>query len=398
MKYDFDRVWNRENTDSIKWERQFKFGVPSGLIPFWIADTDFGTLPEAVAAIRERLEHPLFGYTSTGKKTMETVRAWYQRRHHLELPIEAFSPSGGVVTSIWFSIRAFTKPGDQVLVFTPVYDPFFTAIRTQERVQTDCPLLCQGGRYEIDWENFERKLAGGVKAVIFCNPHNPVGRVWTEEEVGRVVRLCRQYSVWLLSDEIHGDIVLYGNSYTSAARFADEYDRIIVYTAISKTFNMAGLGSSCSIIPNPEYRKKQEASLREAWLMSPNCLCNAAIEACYTCGDQWVDEENAYLTENAEYMIRYLAEHAPEIRPVKPEGTYLMWLDCRKLGMNSDEIQKCLAEHYGIAVGGGSCYGSDGEHFLRFNFGCPRKTLEAGMEKLVQFVADHRNKNSVTER
>ena len=202
--------------------------------------------------------------------------------------------------------------------------------------------------------------------------------------------LCRKYSVWLFSDEIHGDVTLYGNQYTSAACFADVYDRMIVYTAISKTFNMAGLHSSCSIIPNPEYKKRQEASLREAWLMSPNCLSNAAIEACYTYGDEWVDQQNAYLTENAEFIIHYLAGHAPEIKPVKPEGTYLMWLDCSALGMTSDEIQKTLADHYGIAVGGGTSYGGDGEHFLRFNFGCPRKTLEEGMEKLVQFVSDWR--------
>lgn len=390
MKYDFDKVWDRSDTDSIKWDRQFKFGVPSGLIPFWIADTDFGTLPEAVTAIKARLDHPLFGYTSTGRKTMETVRAWYERRHQVRLPIEAFSSSEGVVTSIWFSIRAFTKIGDQILVFTPVYDPFFVAIRTQERVEVDCPLRYQEGHYEIDWEDFENKLVGGVKAIIFCNPHNPVGRVWTKAEVQRVVLLCKKYSVWLFSDEIHGDVTLYGHSYTSAACFAEEYDKMIVYTAISKTFNMAGLHSSCSIIPNPEYKRMQEASLREAWLMSPNCLSNAAIEACYTYGDEWVDEQNAYLTANSEYIIHYLAEYAPEIKPVKPEGTYLMWLDCTALNMTSDEIQKCLAEHYGIAIGGGTSYGGDGVHFLRLNFGCPRKTLKAGMEKLAQFVADQR--------
>ncbi len=392
MKYDFDKVWDRVGTDSIKWERQFKFGTPTGLLPFWIADTDFATLPDAVTAIKERLDHPLFGYTSTGKKTTETVRAWYKRRHGLDLPVEAFLPSGGVVTSIWFSIRGFTNPGDEVLVFTPVYDPFFVTIRTQDRKEVDCPLVYKDGRYEIDWEDFEKKLAGGVKALIFCNPHNPVGRVWTREEVERVVQLCKKYSVWLFSDEIHGDVVLYGNQYTSAACFADEYDKIIAYTAISKTFNMAGLESSCSIIPNPEYKKKQSDTLREAWLMSPNCLSNAAVEACYTYGDEWVDEQNTYLTETADFIIRYLAEHAPEIKPVKPEGTYLMWLDCSALGMHSDEIQKCLAEHYGIAVGGGAAYGSGGENFLRFNFGCPRTLVEQGMEKLAQFVADHRKK------
>ena len=320
---------------------------------------------------------------------METVRGWYKRRHQVDLPVSAFSPSEGVVTSIWFSIRGFTQPGDGVLVFTPVYDPFFAVINNQGRKQVDCPLVYSEGRYTIDWEDLEKKLAGvDVKAMIFCNPHNPVGRVWTEDEVRNIVELCKKYSIWLFSDEIHGDVVLYGHQYTSAARFADVYDHMLVYTAISKTFNMAGLHSSCTIIPNPEYKKIQEDTLRQAWLMSPNCMANSAIEACYTYGDEWVDEQNAYLTENAEFVTSYLKEHAPQIKPVKPEGTYLMWLDCSGLSMTSEEMVKILASEYKMAVGGGAGYQGNGEHFLRFNIGCPRETLEKGMEILAQFVAD----------
>ena len=389
MKYDFNKVQDRIGSDSIKWEKQLKFGTKTGLLPFWIAETDFATLPEAVEAMKKRLEHPVFGYTTTGERTLETVRGWYKRRHQVDLPVSAFSPSEGVVTSIWFSIRGFTQPGDGVLVFTPVYDPFFAVINNQGRKQVDCPLVYSEGRYTIDWEDLEKKLAGGdVKAMIFCNPHNPVGRVWTEDEVRNIVELCKKYSVWLFSDEIHGDVVLYGHQYTSAARFADVYDHMLVYTAISKTFNMAGLHSSCTIIPNPEYKKIQEDTLRQAWLMSPNCMANSAIEACYTYGDEWVDEQNAYLTENAEFVTSYLKEHAPQIKPVKPEGTYLMWLDCSELSMTSEEIVKILASEYKMAVGGGAGYQGNGEYFLRFNIGCPRETLEKGMEILAQFVAD----------
>ena len=192
MKYDFNKVQDRIGSDSIKWEKQLKFGTKTGLLPFWIADTDFATLPEAVEAMKKRLEHPVFGYTTTGERTLETVRGWYKRRHQVDLPVSAFSPSEGVVTSIWFSIRGFTQPGDGVLVFTPVYDPFFAVINNQGRKQVDCPLVYSEGRYTIDWEDLEKKLAGGdVKAMIFCNPHNPVGRVWTEDEVRNIVELCR---------------------------------------------------------------------------------------------------------------------------------------------------------------------------------------------------------------
>lgn len=340
--------------------------------------------------MKQRLEHPLFGYTFTGNRTLETVRGWYSRRHQVELPIEAFLPSQGVVTAIWFTLRALTRPGDKVLVFSPVYDPFFAVIRNQDRVVADCPLIYDNQSYRIDWELLESQLKQGVSAMIFCNPHNPVGRVWTEDEVERIVALCRKYSVPLLSDEIHGDVVLYGNQYTSAARFADTYNRLIVYTAISKTFNMAGLHSSCLLIPDPELKQLLDRTLREAWIMGPNAMANKAIEACYTCGDEWVDQMNAYLTGNAELVIRYLGEHAPELKVVKPEGTYLMWLDCNALKKESGEITDCLAKQYGLAVGSGAGYGTGAEGFLRFNIGCPRPVLQEGLERLARYVKDEK--------
>lgn len=386
MKYDFDVVYDRMGSDSIKYEKQLKFGVQSGLLPFWIADTDFATLPEAVDAMKKRIEHPLFGYTYTGTRTLETVRQWYQRRHQVELPVEAFMPSLGVVTAMWFTIRAFTEPGDKVLVFTPVYDPFFAVIKNQGRQIADCPLIYKDAKYSIDWENLEAQLKGGVKAMIVCNPHNPVGRVWTEEEMEKLVLLCKKYSVFLMSDEIHGDVVLYGKQYVSAARFCKVYDQMIVYTAISKTFNMAGLHSSCMLIPNPEVKQKQNQSMLDAWLMGPNALANRVIEACYTYGDDWVDQQNEYLSGNADLVMEYLGKHAPKIQVVKPEGTYLMWLDFNQLHLTSDEICKALVKDYGIAIGSGAGYGANAQGFMRLNIGCPRGVLQKGIEKIADFA------------
>lgn len=388
MKYNFDEVVDRLGSDCLKWEKQNKFGQATGLIPFWIADTDFATLPDAVAAMQKRLQHPIFGYTFTGYRTLETVQKWYERRHDVHLDIDAFLPAHGVVTSIWFSIRKFTKPQDKIVVFTPVYDPFFAVINNQDRVQLDCPLIYKDAKYTIDWELLESQFKQGVAATIFCNPHNPVGRVWSHEEVERLVLLCKQYNVLLLSDEIHGDVALYGNKYTSAAKFVDVYNRIIVYTAISKTFNMAGLESSCCLIADKELRDGQGASMRDAWLMGPNALANSAIEACYTYGDQWVDEMNAYLSDSADYVIEYLGKYAPEITVVKPEGTYLMWLDFAKFNMSSNDIMHELASKYGVAIGSGSGYGNNAEGFMRFNIGCPRETLKKGLEKIVEFRND----------
>ena len=383
--YDFDQVHDRMGSDSIKWEKQLKFGQMSGLTPFWIADTDFATLPEAVQAIHNRADHSLFGYSFAAEHTYKAVAAWYARRHGLKLPVSAYSAAHGIVTSMWFTLRAFTQPGDKVLVFSPVYDPFFAIIGNQGRKKVDCPLTYENHAYSINWTDLEQKLASGVKAMIFCNPHNPTGNVWSAEEVHRMVLLCKQYDVLLMSDEAHGDVILYGGQYTSAARFAEEYDRMIVYTAISKTFNMAGLESSCNIIPNPDLKAKQEACMREAWLMSPNCIATAAIDACYTYGDQYVDELNAYLSRSADYVMDYLEKNVPGIKAVKPQGTYLMWLDCSGLGKSATEVTAALVKNYGVAVGDGSVYGN-AEHFIRFNIGCPRQTLEKGLEAMAKYV------------
>lgn len=390
MKYDFDEVHDRMGSDSIKWEKQLKFGVPCGLLPFWIADTDFATVPEAVEAMKKRLEHPLFGYTFTGKRTLETVRSWYETHHQVKLPVESFMPSVGVVTALWFTIRAFTEPGDGILVFTPVYDPFFAVIKNQGRTVVGCPLKHENKTYEIDWELLKEKLEGGVKAMIFCNPHNPVGRVWPREDVERLVQLCRQYSVLLLSDEVHGDVVFPGYSYTSAARFADEYREMIIYTAISKPFNMAGLQSSCLLFPNPELKEVLDGAMKAAWIMGPNAMANCAIEACYTYGDEWLTQMNAYVAENAEFVRKYLAEYAPEIEVTDSQGTYLMWLDFTKCGMTSNEITEKLAREYATAVGSGSGYGPDAEGFIRFNIGCPRSVLKQGLDNIIQFLKDKR--------
>lgn len=386
MSYDFDKVYDRMGSDCLKWEKQVKFGVPSGLLPFWIADTDFATLPEAVEAMHKRLEHPLFGYTFTGARTLETVRAWYARRHQVDLPLEAFLPSLGVVTAMWFSIRALTRPGDKVMVFTPVYDPFFAIIQNQDRQLVESQLKYENKAYDIDWEDLENKLSSGVKILMFCNPHNPVGRVWKPQDVERIVRLCKEHGVYLLSDEIHGDITLFGNHYTSALRYKDIYDKMIVYTAVSKAFNMAGLHSSCMLIPDPELKALQDKTMRDAWLMGPNSLANGAIEACYTYGDAFVDEQNAYLTQSAQLVMDYLGEHAPAIDVVKPEGTYLMWLDCRKLGLSSQEICDRLVKEQDLAMGSGAGYGKNAEGFMRFNIGCPRATLRQGLEKIAAFA------------
>ena len=386
--YDFDKVYNRKGTGCVKWDKQSCFGVKDGLLPFWIADTDFGSLPEILEAIETRCKHPIIGYSDYEEHCLKTIQGWYKRRHGWEVPLEALLPGAGVVTSIRFTLQAVTEDRDKILVFSPVYDPFFEVIKNSNRVIADCPLREENDIYTINFECFEENLKSGVKAVILCNPHNPVGRVWTYEEIEKIADLCAKYSVYLLSDEIHGDITLYGNKYTTLGKFPQVYEKLVIYTAISKTFNMAGLVSSCMMIPNPKLKDKVEKSLSNAWIFGPNALAFPAIEAAYTYGDTWVDEQNQYLSDNADFVINFIRENMPKVKVTKPEGTFLMWLNFNCFGICSDNLTKLMAEKYGLALGNGGHYGKQADRFMRFNIGCSRTILKEGLSLLKRCYDD----------
>lgn len=386
--YDFDTVVNRKNTSSIKWNFQHAFGQPDGLLPFWIADTDFSTLPEITEAIQKRCEHPIIGYSAPLPSVYFAIQGWWERRHGWKPDPEWMLLSFGVVTGIYFTLDALTKKGDKVLIFTPVYDPFFAAVKNSGHTLVDCPLDYHDRYYTINWERFEEELKNGVKAVVICNPHNPVGRVWTYEEMEQIAELCKKYGVFLLSDEIHADFGL-SHKYTTAGRFPQIYDNLVVYTAISKSFNMAGLGSSCIIVPNEAVRNQIIEAYDSRWMFGPCDLAYTAMEAAYTHGDQWIDEQCAYLRKNAAYTEQFLAENAPKIQAAKHEGTFLMWLDMRCFGKTSDELTDLLAKQYGIALGNGSHYGKQSDGFMRLNIGCPMETLKAGLEQIAKMYADH---------
>lgn len=381
--YDFDKVIDRRGTTSIKWNDQKDFGQKDGLLPFWIADTDFASVPEILQAIRKRCEHPIIGYSNPSGKEYEAIQGWWERRYQWKPDTSWMLLSYGVVTGIYFTLNVVVPKGEKVLVFTPVYDPFFAAVKNSGHTLVDCPLDHKDNYYTINFERLEEELKNGVKAVVFCNPHNPIGRVWTEEELKQLVELCVKYGVYLLSDEIHADFGL-TRPYTTAGKFEEIYPRLVVYTAISKTFNMAGLGSSCMIIPNPELKQKISDSYDACWMFGPSDLAFTAMEAAYTYGDKWVDEQKEYLKGNAEIVTAYIAEHMPKVQVTKHEGTFLMWLDMRCYGLTSSEISGILAKEYGLALGDGSHYGKQADGFMRFNIGCARETLMKGLEQLAK--------------
>lgn len=387
--YDFDKVIDRSDTSSIKWNKQYSFGTRTGLLPFWIADTDFAALPEIIEALKARLDHPVLGYADPLDSYYEAIQGWWERRHGWKIERDWMFPTSGVVTAIRFTLGVLLKKADKVLVFTPVYDPFFAAINNSGCTLVDCPLTHENNTFHIDFAKMEEEMKNGVKAVLLCNPHNPIGRVWTEEEMGKVVDLCVKYGAYLLSDEIHADITLGGRKYCTAGRFPQIYDKLIVYTAITKTFNMAGMVSSCTVIPNEKVRKTVIDSLDACWMFGPSDLAYTAAEAAYTHGDKWVDEQCEYLTGNADFLTMYCAEHMPKVSVAVQEGTFLMWLDMRCVGKSSDEMTDILAKGYKLALGNGAHYGKQCDGFMRFNIGCARSLLQQGLEQLARFYADY---------
>lgn len=386
--YDFDKVVDRRGTSSIKWNFQEGFGQHDGLLPYWIADTDFATVPEVMQAIQKRCDHPVIGYSDPLPGVYTAIQGWWDHRHGWKPETDWMLLSYGVVTGIYFTLDTVVPKGEKVLTFTPVYDPFFAAIKNSGHTLVDCPLDHKDNYYTINWELFEKELADGVKAVVFCNPHNPIGRVWTEEEMKKLVELCVKYNVYLLSDEIHCDFGL-TRPCTTAGKYPEIYNKLVVYTAISKTFNLAGLGSSCMIIPNPELKQKIQDAYDSRWMFGPSDLAFTAMEAAYTYGDQWVDEQCAYLKGSAEMVRKFVEEKMPKVQVTVHEGTFLMWLDMTCFGKTSGELTTILAKEYGIALGDGSHYGKQAEGFMRLNIGCARSILQQGLDQLAKMYADY---------
>lgn len=382
--YNFDKFVDRRGTACVKWDVRDLFGVgpDADLTPMWIADMDFAVVPEIQTALKERCDHPTFGYNTPTPGCIPALCSWYERRHNWKFTPDQVLNGIGVVTMIRFTLEALTAPGDQVAVFSPVYDPFFAQVRNSGRTLVDLPMKEQNGHYSVDLAAFEQALKDGVRAVIFCNPHNPIGKVWTKDEVETIGGLCAKYGAYMLSDEVHGDMVMDGNHYNPMGLVDAIQDKLVVYTAISKIFNLAGLHQSAIIIPNAEVRAKVDAMLKGAWIMGPNLMAFTAMEAAYTYGDKWVDEVVAYISDNVRYVQQQVRDFMPKVKLSHHEGTFLMWLDLRCLGMSSDELTVTLGREYGIGLGNGAHYGKQCDGFMRMNIACPRSTLEKGVAAL----------------
>jgi cystathionine beta-lyase len=383
--YDFDKIIERRGTDSIKWNGlEERFGSED-VLPLWVADMDFPAPEPVVRAIRERADHGVFGYACHTERYNDAVMGWLKRRHGWAVSRDEISYSPGIVTALVMIVKAFTKPGDQVLVQSPVYYPFFDVIKKHDRIVADSPLIPgEAGRYEIDFEDLETKLSQKTTTLmLLCSPHNPVGRVWTREELTRIGELCLVHGVLVAADEIHCDFVYPGHCFIPFMTLGEDLAmNCLSLMAPSKTFNMAGLKSSLVMAKNPEILKTYNAMLEAHHLEGMNCFGLAGTVAAYEEGDEYVDQLIPYLEGNVTLVRNFLREKMPQIKLIEPEGTYLLWLDCRAVSENPRVLKEFFLKRARVALSPGAVFGPSGSSFMRMNIGCPRSVITAALVRI----------------
>jgi cystathionine beta-lyase len=379
-KFDFDTVISRKNTDSVKWSR-----YPDDVLPLWVADMDFPSPAVVAEAVEKRLAHPFFGYAGEDKPLIKAICEWVQNRHGWKIEPEWILLMPGVVTGLNWTAQTFLKPGDALCFHTPVYPPFFYISECAGANRIEVPMVVHENQYQVDFEKFEKSLSPSVKLFVLCNPHNPVGRVYTGAELARINEICIKNGVLVCSDEIHSDLIFSGNRHIPLALISESAaQNTISMMAPSKTFNIPGLHFSFAVIPNEKHRKLMEES-RRGVIGCPTMLANEAARAVYANSADWLDQLLFYLEENRDFMIDFLNTHLPEIKVIKPEGTYLVWLDCRKLELIPDPYDFFLTKAK-VALNDGKAFGENGKGFVRLNFGCPRSILTEALVKMVESV------------
>ncbi len=384
--YNFDKVIERRHTNSVKYDGEKM--KDSLMIPMWVADMDFETLPEVKEALLKRAEHGIFGYAGVSDNYCQAVINWMETRHHFHIQKEWIVPTPGVVTALKLAVRALTKPEDHIMIMKPVYYPFDISINVNGRQVVECPLVLENNQYTCDFHLFEKNIVeNDVKMFILCNPHNPIGKVWTKDELYQMGMICKKHHVYVISDEIHMDFVYQGHVHVPFYNVDESFkDFTINCTAPSKTFNLAALQTSNIIIAD---EKMREAFIKEkdaSGVNNPNIFGLDACEAAYTYGAKWVDELIEYLSGNIDYMIQFFKERLPEIKVIQPEGLYLVWVDMRSLNMSHEELEAFMLNQAHLWLDEGYIFGTGGEGFERFNVACPREILKNALEQLEKAI------------
>ncbi len=387
MTYNFDEIIDRNDTLSVKYGLRKKIFGKEDTIPLWVADMDFKTPDFIVDAIKERASHEIYGYSYRPDSFYQAAQHWVKRRHNWDINFNWLTFSPGIVPGVNLSVLEFTEPGDKIMIQPPVYFPFFHAVKKNNRTLVENKLVLRNGRLEIDFEDFEKKVQNGVKMFILSNPHNPGGNVWTKDELKQMGEICLKHNVLILSDEIHSDIVFPGNKYTPMASISEEIaENTLTFIAPSKTFNIAGLATSVGIISDKLLRDRFKNMMDRIHIANGNLFGTVAFEAAYKYGDDWLDQLIQYLKGNLDFLTEYIQKNIPQIKVIQPEGTYLVWLDCRQLPLANNEIHKFMIEKAEVAFNDGASFGENGEGFQRLNFGCPRAVLKEALENIKKAV------------
>lgn len=383
MLYNFDEIIDRTGTDSLKYDARNRLFGTEDVLPMWVADMDFRTPDFIVDAMKKRMEHEIFGYTLKPDSLYDAVIGWMQRRHGWKIEKDWIIFTPGVVPAFTMCVLAYSQPGEKVIVQSPVYYPFFGAVDLNKRIQLNNPLKRVGDQYEMDLDALKRKLDDKTKMMLFCSPHNPVGRVWTRSELLELAEVCQENNIVMISDEIHSDLIFEGYKHIPYAMLGDEYAmNSITCVAPSKTFNIAGLSSSAVIIPNPALRKKFADVVESLHIAGGNIFGSVAMEAAYAHGDEWLSQALKYIEGNVKLLENFAAENLPRVKVIHPEGTYMAWIDFSRLGLTDTELRKFMVEKVKLGMNHGPVFGPGGEGFQRINLGCPRSIVEEGLARL----------------
>ena len=386
-RYNFDEIIDRHHTNAIKIERSKALFGTENVLPLWVADMDFATPDFIVDALKDRCEHPIFGYTKFPENYFEVIIDWIKNLHNWEVNRKWIGYVPGIVTAIAFAIEVFSEPGDEIIIQPPVYYPFMDIINKAERKLINNQLVEKKGRYEMDFDDLEQRITSKSRIFIMSNPHNPGGRAWDFKTLNRLSELCAKHNILIISDEIHSDIILYNHKHCTFATVSETAaNNSITFIAPTKTFNIPGLLSSSYIIPNTEIRLKYQKYLEKMELTGSNIFSAIATKAAYTSGNIWRQEMIQYVQQNIDYLADFLRTNIPEIKPMIPEASYLVWLNCKDLGMETNELHSFFAHKAGIGLNKGSVFGPGGEYHLRINVACPRSVLQLAMNQLQNAV------------
>jgi cystathionine beta-lyase len=389
MKYNFDEIIDRKNTSCVKWDFAEQYFEANDILPMWVADMDFKTPDFIVDAVKKRAAHEIYGYTVRPESYYKSMIKWIAKKHNWKIEKDWIIFSPGIVPAVNMAVLAYTKPGDKIVVQPPVYFPFFSAVKDNGRQLVYNQLKLENGRYNMDFDDLESKIDNRTKMIIISNPHNPGGSAWTNDELSKLGEICIKHNIILISDEIHSDLVIPPFKHTVAANISEEIAGVTVsMMAPSKTFNLAGMASSSVIISNPKLRNDFQVFIDRVHVGMGNLFGMVASEAAYTHGEEWLHQMLDYVKGNLDYMEDFIKTNIPQLKMIRPEATYLVWLDFLELGFSNEDLKAFVLQKAKLGLNDGSVFGPGGEGFQRINVACPRAYLVEAMNRLKKAVGE----------